>query len=138
MQFSITILQEPIDANDATRLKLASARKLFLQVREEAYRRTVASYEAFFEGRVDKAGVRALATLMMAAADGLFIAHEIDRDDVNFEAAFGLLAAALLGASEHLRARIHRSRNENLKTGQPHGLGPATNDMDRQASLQKH
>jgi len=97
VQFSITILQEPIDANDATRLKLASARKLFLQVREEAYRRTVASYEAFFEGRVDKAGVRALATLMMAAADGLFIAHEIDRDDVNFEAAFGLLAAALLG-----------------------------------------
>lgn len=97
------------------RPKEASARKLFIQVRAEAYRRTVASYEAFFEGRLDKAGVRALATLTMAAADGLFIAHEIDRDDVNFEAAFELLAAALLGASEHLRSRIDRSRDGKLK-----------------------
>jgi AcrR family transcriptional regulator len=99
------------------RPKEASARKLFLRVRAEAYRRTVASYAAFFEGRLDKAGVRALATLTMAAADGLFIAHEIDRDDVNFEAAFGLLAAALLGASEHLRPRTDRSRNGKLGTG---------------------
>ena len=88
----------------------ASARKLFLKVRAEAYRRTVASYEEYFERRLDKAGVRALATLTIAAADGLFIAHEIDRDDVNFEAAFELLAAALLGASDHLRSRTDRSR----------------------------
>jgi hypothetical protein len=47
----------------------------------------------------------------MAAADGLFIAHEIDRDDVNFEAAFELLSVALLGAGEHLRSRIDRSKN---------------------------
>ncbi|HUY39191.1 MAG TPA: hypothetical protein VMV13_10190, partial [Candidatus Binataceae bacterium] len=80
-------------------------------VRAEAYRRTVASYEEYFERRLDKAGVRALATLTIAAADGLFIAHEIDRDDVNFEAAFELLAAALLGASDHLRSRTDRSRN---------------------------
>lgn len=93
------------------RPKEASARKLFLQVREEAYRRTVESYAAFFEGQLDKAGVCALATLTMAAADGLFIAHEIDHDDVNFEAAFEVLAAALLGAGEHLRSRIDRSRN---------------------------
>jgi len=39
------------------------------------------------------------------------MAHEIDRDDVNFEAAFELLAAALPGASEHLRSRTDRSRN---------------------------
>lgn len=97
------------------RPKEASARKLFLQIRDEAYRRTVASYQEFFRGQLDKAGVRALATLTMAAADGLFIAHEIDRDDVNFEAAFELLAAALLGASEHLGSRIGRSRNGKPK-----------------------
>jgi len=39
------------------------------------------------------------------------MAHEIGRDDVNFEAAFELLAAAPPGASEHLRSRIDRSRN---------------------------
>ena len=93
------------------RPKEASARKLFLRVRQESYRRMVAWYEAFFGRQLDKAGIRALATLTMAAADGLFIAHEIDRDDVNFEAAFELLAAALLGASEHLSSRIDRSRN---------------------------
>ena len=95
----------------------ASARKLFLKTREEAFRRIIASYEAVFGPQLDKAGVRALATLTMAAADGLFIAHEIDRDDVNFEAAFELLAAALVGASEHLRSRINRSRNGSPKGG---------------------
>ena len=91
------------------RPKEASARKLFLQVREEAHRRTVSSYAEFFRDQLDQAGVRALATLTMAAADGLFIAHEIDRDDVNFEAAFELLAVALLGAAERLRSRSDRS-----------------------------
>ncbi|MHB8381998.1 MAG: TetR/AcrR family transcriptional regulator [Candidatus Binataceae bacterium] len=92
----------------------ASARRLFLQVREEAYRRTVVSYEAFFD-ELDKADVRALATLTIAAADGLFIAHEIDGDSLNLDAAFELLAQALLGAGEHLRTRSNRSRNKTRK-----------------------
>lgn len=100
----------------------ASARKLFLKVREEAYRRTLASYQAFFGRQLDKAAVRALATLTMAAADGLFIAHEIDGDDVNFEAAFELLAAALMGASEHLR---HRNARRKPKGGATLRLAPS-------------
>src|SRR5229473_4571142 len=41
------------------RPKEASARKLFLKVRDEAYRRIVASYEAFFEGQLGKSSLRA-------------------------------------------------------------------------------
>jgi AcrR family transcriptional regulator len=96
----------------------ASARKLFLQTRAEAYRRTVSSYAQFFKGQLDRAGVRALATLTMAAADGLFIAREIDPKSVDFEAAFELLAAALLGAAEQLcidRSRNLRPRARNVR-----------------------
>jgi AcrR family transcriptional regulator len=87
----------------------ASARTLFLQVREQAYKRMVAAYEAFFEGRLDGDGVRALATLAMAAADGLFVAREID-GALDFEGSFALLSAALLGAADHLESRSGRSR----------------------------
>jgi AcrR family transcriptional regulator len=83
----------------------ASARRRFLQVRKQSYARVVASYRAFFEGALDARGVRALATLAMAIADGLFIAREIEGDDLDFEAAFELSASALLGAADHLAAR---------------------------------
>ena len=75
-------------------------------MREQAYEGIVASYETFFGGTVDANGVRSLATLTMAAADGLFVAHEIDGDVDAFE----LLAAAILGAAEKLRSRHERSR----------------------------
>ena len=87
-----------------------TARSLFLQVREQSYKQIVASYEAFFEGELDAKSVRALATLAMAAADGLFIAREIDGDERGFEASFELLGTALLGAAEHLKSRSRRAR----------------------------
>jgi AcrR family transcriptional regulator len=86
-----------------------SARTLFLQVRAQAYERMIRSFETLFGGELDKAKVRALATLTMAAADGLFIAHQIDQSDAEFEASFELLASAILGAAEHLASRIDRS-----------------------------
>jgi hypothetical protein len=82
---------------------------MFLQVREQAYKGIVADYEAFFAGELDAGAVRSLATLAMAAADGLFVAHEVD-EDVDLEESFELLAAAILGAAERMRSRRKRSR----------------------------
>jgi len=87
----------------------ATARTLFLQVREQSWKQLVASYETFFAEELDAKGVRALATLTMAAADGLFIAREVDGDARAFEASFELLGAALLGAADHLALRSDRS-----------------------------
>jgi len=88
----------------------ATARRMFLQVRERAYKGMVASYEAFFAGVLDAADVRALATLTMAAADGLFIAHEVEPASVDLDDAFQLLAEALLGAAKGLSARSDRPK----------------------------
>jgi AcrR family transcriptional regulator len=88
----------------------ASARTLFLQVREQSYKQMVASYATFFAGELDAADVRKLATLTMAAADGLFIAREVNSDARAFEDSFELLGTALLGAADHLRSRSGRSR----------------------------
>jgi len=88
----------------------ATARRMFLQVREQAYKGIVASYEAFFEGVLDAADVWALATLTMAAADGFFIAHEVGPARVDLDDAFELLAKALLGAARALCARSKARR----------------------------
>lgn len=87
----------------------ATARTLFLQVREQSYRQVVKLYESFFEGELDAKGVRAVATLAMAAADGLFIKLQVDGDRRAFEASFELLGAALIGAAESLMRRGGRS-----------------------------
>jgi AcrR family transcriptional regulator len=87
----------------------ATARTMFLSVREQAYKGIVAAYETFFAGELDVRAVRSLATFTMASADGLFIAHEID-GDVDLEESFELLAAAILGAVARLRSRSGRSR----------------------------
>jgi hypothetical protein len=78
-------------------------------VREQAHKGIVTTYEAFFAGELDARAVRSLATLTMAAADGLFIAHEVD-EGVDLGESFELLAAAILGAAEHHRSRSVRSR----------------------------
>ncbi len=88
----------------------ASARTLFLKVRAQSYERMVASYTTIFAGDLDAGDVRKLATLTMAAADGLFIAREVSGDARAFEESFELLGAALLGAADRLRARNDRSR----------------------------
>jgi hypothetical protein len=93
----------------------ARGRKIFLQVREQTFERIVAVYERFFAGEIDAAGVRELAKLSIAAADGLFIARETDRKDLDLEASFDLLATALLGAAEELRARSRRRRPRSAK-----------------------
>lgn len=86
----------------------ATARNLFLQVREQAYEQAVATYTTFFGDTLASADVRRIATLAMAAADGLFIAREVN-PALDFEGSFELLAAALLAAGRNLAARSDRS-----------------------------
>jgi AcrR family transcriptional regulator len=97
------------------RPKEATARNLFLQVREQAYKRIVTHYATFFDGELDDAAVRSLATLTMAGTDGLFIAREVNPERVDFDAQFELLAAALLGAAKHLSSRSERSAKRAVR-----------------------
>jgi hypothetical protein len=86
-----------------------TARNLFLQVREQAFNRVIALYTDLFDGALDDAGVKALATLAMAGTDGLFIARELNPERVDFDAQFELLGASLLAAAKHLSSRSERS-----------------------------
>ena len=87
-----------------------TARNLFLQVREQAFNRVIALYAHLFDGELDDAGVKSLATLAMAGTDGLFIARELNPERVDFDAQFELLGASLLAAAKHLSSRSVRSR----------------------------
>jgi AcrR family transcriptional regulator len=81
-----------------------SARRRFVQTREETIRRTVAGYARQFP-ELDDAAVHQLATFTMAMADGLFVAQEVGGDSADILDQFHLLAAAILGAADHLAAR---------------------------------
>lgn len=89
----------------------ATARNLFLQVRDQAFEQLVATYSAYFAGELGPKDVRRVARLAMAAADGLFIAREVDPAGVDFEGSFVLLAKALLAVGADLSHRSDRSRN---------------------------
>lgn len=79
-----------------------TARRRFLEVREDALQRTASTFGRLFP-KLDEAALRHLATFTMATADGLFINSEIDGPDGDTEAAFELLTAAILGAARHLQ-----------------------------------
>jgi AcrR family transcriptional regulator len=81
-----------------------SARRMFLSVRQEALRRTTASYCALFPELRDEEA-RKLAILTISMFDGLFIAWEIDGAGADLLADSDLLTAAALGAVDRLLAR---------------------------------
>jgi AcrR family transcriptional regulator len=85
----------------------ATARKLFLETRGQAFARILQSYGELF-AELDAKEIRSLATLTMAAADGLFIAHELD-PDVDLGAHLALVAVGIVAAAEELGARSDRS-----------------------------
>jgi AcrR family transcriptional regulator len=97
-----------LDAPDFLRLGLmlalerrpeeTTARAMFLRVREQTFAQILAAYTSFFGSELDSARIRLLATLTMAAADGCFIAHELDAK-VDLDACFELLATALLATT---------------------------------------
>ena len=79
-----------------------TARRKFLDVRRVTAVRTRALYRGLFDDLGSK-DVDALVTLTMALADGLFVAQEVG--EVQLGQAFDLLATAILGAADQLRAR---------------------------------
>ncbi len=83
-----------------------SARRMFLSVRQEALRRTIASCAEIFP-EFDEAEARQLGLLIMAMIDGLFIANEVDGAGAELLGDSDLLAAATLGAANRILAR-HR------------------------------
>ncbi|HTO68357.1 MAG TPA: helix-turn-helix domain-containing protein [Myxococcota bacterium] len=85
----------------------ASARTRFLEVRARTMERLVAAFAAQFP-ELDARGAHSLATLTMAAADGLFIAHELD-PGLDLGAHFELVAAGLLATADELARRAPRS-----------------------------
>jgi AcrR family transcriptional regulator len=82
----------------------SSAERMFMQVREEAFRRSVASYAELFP-ELDEPAVRQLVTFSIAMADGFFITSQLEGDAVDLPGQCEMVAAAVLGAAEHLRTR---------------------------------
>ena len=82
----------------------ASARTRFLEVRALTYQRMLAAYAELFADRLDARALRSLATLTMAAADGLFIAHELD-ESLDLTAHFEAVATGVLAVAERLARR---------------------------------
>lgn len=72
-----------------------TARTKFLQVRQITKER-IADAVRELTPELPESSVRALTTYAMAGADGLFIAHELDRDETDLVALFELHARSLL------------------------------------------
>ena len=80
-----------------------SARAVFLQVRERAFDVLVQGFESVlveWHGAPDPARARRVAVLTMATADGLFIAHQIDPEAIEFEDQFRLLGEMIITSLE--------------------------------------
>ncbi len=91
-----------------------TARSMFLEVRKRSLKAIVAAFgKTLAEAGVsDVVLARRLATLTMAAADGLFIAHQIDPKSTDLHAEFDLLASMvelLVASTPKPPARPRRS-----------------------------
>lgn len=84
-----------------------TARTMFLDVRRQALERAAEFYATTYGGALDDAAAAVMATMSVAAADGLFIAREIDGDEVVSDAAFELIGVALDAVARHLAAQRH-------------------------------
>jgi AcrR family transcriptional regulator len=72
-----------------------SARAMFLDVRQQAFALLVEAFDQTLQlmhGASDQPRARSAAVIAMAAADGLFIAHQIDADSIDLESEFERLA----------------------------------------------
>lgn len=101
------------DANDFLRLGLMlalerrpeepAARAMFLAIRRATLDELEAYHRRVFGDDLSERDIRTIARMAMAAADGLFIAREIDGDDVDLEEALELSGIALAAVARHLR-----------------------------------
>ncbi len=81
-----------------------TARTMFLDVRQHAHQHAIDFYRATYGDVLDDDAAAIMATMAVAAADGLFIAREIDGDDVVNDATFELIGVALDAVARHLAA----------------------------------
>lgn len=82
----------------------ATARTMFLDVRRHARQRAIDFYRTTYGDSLDDAAAAVMATMAVAAADGLFIAREIDGDELVNDTAFELIGVALDAVARHLAA----------------------------------
>lgn len=87
-----------------------TARTMFLDVRRHARDNAVEFSRQVYGDALGDEGADVLATMIMAAADGLFIAREIDGDEVVNDTTFELIGVALDAAARHLATQ--RSKPE--------------------------
>ncbi|HTK65932.1 MAG TPA: helix-turn-helix domain-containing protein [Pseudonocardia sp.] len=119
-----TVAKTLLDSPDFLRLGLmlalerrpseATARTKFLEVREIARQRVQEALTTLAPS-LPEASVRQLSTYVIAGADGLFIAHEIDGDTLDLIAMFQLHARAVVDAVTRELAAIDAD---------PHGRKP--------------
>jgi AcrR family transcriptional regulator len=72
-----------------------SARAMFLEVRAHSLAALVEGFDRMLtdvHGAPDPVRARRIATIAMAGADGLFIAHQVNADAIELDVEFGLLA----------------------------------------------
>jgi AcrR family transcriptional regulator len=79
------------------------ARKMFLQVREQAYQQLTDNFRELMPELTD-AQIRLLATYAMAGADGLFIAKEIGGDAVDLISLFEMHGRAVYDMAQRMIA----------------------------------
>ena len=77
-----------------------TARAKFIDVREATRDRIRPFYKAIFDDLTDDQ-IEQLATLTLVLSDGTFVAREADALDV--DAAYGLMATAIVGTADALR-----------------------------------
>lgn len=82
-----------------------SARARFLDVRRASRADSEAFYRRLLGDGATEHDVTIMARMTMAAADGMFVAKEIDDDQFDVDEAFELIGAALTAVAEQLRAR---------------------------------
>lgn len=81
-----------------------AARTRFLEIRRRTRDDLEAYHRRIFDGLSDRE-LRTLGRMAMAAADGLFIASEMDDEEVDLEEALELTGVALAAVAAHLRRR---------------------------------
>jgi hypothetical protein len=92
--------------------KEPAARALFLQIREQALRVLEQSFERVLvelSGTANATLAHRLALVSMAAADGLFVAYQIDPDSLHLEDEFQLLAEMIGDRLEQVAASASRA-----------------------------
>lgn len=82
-----------------------AARSRFLDIRRMTRTELEAYHRRIFGDDLDDRDLRVLGRVAMAAADGLFIASELDDDDIDLEESLELAGIALAAIAAHLRRR---------------------------------